>query len=111
MSTPVGGSRKPRAALKSERPFLDQFTSRTVVLDLAHTRYDAKTARQTRNLLGASQAVFASFLGVCVATVRCWEQGLNRPSTIASRFLDEIRHNPDYWRGRLRDLAKRKTSV
>src|SRR4051794_17473009 len=58
----------------------------------------------------ASQAVFARFLGVSRNTVRSWEQGVNAPSTMACRFLDEIRLNPAYWQQRLRDSAKVKSA-
>jgi putative transcriptional regulator len=58
-----------------------------------------------RTTLGASQPVFASLLGVSVATVRAWEQGVNAPSGIATRFLAEVRDNPDYWKARLRAAA------
>jgi len=51
--------------------------------------------------------LFAHFLGVSVKTVRSWEQG-KTPSDIASRFMDEIRHNPNYWRQRLKESAKAK---
>ena len=55
-----------------------------------------------RTALGASQRVFAGLLGVSVATVRAWEQGVNAPSGMATRFLTEIRTNPDYWKARLK---------
>ena len=67
--------------------------------------YHPRLVRETRDLLAASQAVFARFLGVSVQTVRAWEQGVNTPSTLASRFLDEIRHDPAYWRTRLRETV------
>jgi len=37
--------------------------------------------------------------------VRAWEQGENIPIDIAKRFMDEIRHDPDYWRARLREIV------
>jgi DNA-binding transcriptional regulator YiaG len=58
-----------------------------------------------RASLGASQPVFASLLGVSPATVRAWEQGVNEPSGMATRFLVEIRSNPDYWKARLKEAA------
>jgi putative transcriptional regulator len=66
---------------------------------------DAKTVKNTRKMLGASQAVFAAFLGVSVQTVRAWEQDENVPSDIAKRFMHEIRLNPDYWRTRLGEMS------
>ncbi len=59
-----------------------------------------------RASLGVSQPVFASLLGVSPALVKGWEQGLKVPSGIALRFLAEIRRNPEYWRGRVKEAAK-----
>ncbi|MBI3464059.1 MAG: hypothetical protein HY000_13535 [Planctomycetes bacterium] len=72
-------------------------------LKLEPSKYSAEMVRATRQLLQASQAVFARFLGVSVKTVRSWEQGINAPKDVAARFLDEIRRNPDYWRSRIRE--------
>jgi putative transcriptional regulator len=58
-----------------------------------------------RDNIGASQAVFAALLGTSANTVRAWEQGINPPSGIAARFLDEIRRTPDYWRNRIAEAA------
>jgi putative transcriptional regulator len=57
--------------------------------------------KRVRELLGASQAVFAGFLGVNVNTVRSWEQGKRLPQPIACRFLSEIESDLPYWRQRL----------
>ncbi len=51
--------------------------------------------------LGVSQAVLAALLGVSTNTVRAWEQGNNPLSGIASRFLSELRRDPDYWKARV----------
>jgi DNA-binding transcriptional regulator YiaG len=59
-----------------------------------------------RESLGVSQPVFAGLLGVSAALVRGWEQGLKVPSGIALRFLAEIRRNPEYWKGRVRQAAE-----
>ena len=72
---------------------------------------DAELARKTRELLRASQTAFAKFLGVSAQTVRAWEQGENVPSDIAKRFMDEIRHDPAYWRTRLRAVVSTKKRV
>ena len=87
------------------------FTCRQVRIPEEATRYDPPLVKQTRGLLHASQTVFAQFLGVSVQTVRAWEQGENMPSDIAKRFMDEIRHNPDYWRTRLREVMVPKKRV
>lgn len=86
----------------------DGFTCHTVTLDLQPKSYRADDIADVRKLLGASQAVFARFLGVSRNTVRSWEQGVNAPSPIACRFMDEIRVNPEYWQDRLRALVKVK---
>ena len=58
-----------------------------------------------RELIGASQEVFAQLLAVSPMTVRSWEQGLRQPSPIARRFLDEIAMSPDHFRGRILTAA------
>src|SRR5207302_1260542 len=92
-------------ALESGADISQRFTCRTVTRAAPPTTYHPRLVRETRGLLAASQAVFARFLGVSVQTVRAWEQGVNTPSPLASRFLDEIRHNPAYWRARLRETV------
>jgi putative transcriptional regulator len=95
------------AALESDGPLPKQYTSRRVVLDLAPHAYSPAEVRATRSLLQASQALFAQFLGVSIKTIQSWEGG-KPPSDMAARFMDEIRRNPEYWRGRLRQSAKVK---
>ncbi len=86
----------------------EKFTCHKFTLDLNPTTYGKKEVRDTRKLLGASQAVFAQFLGVAVKTVRAWEQGLNVPSDGAARMMDEIRHNPEYFKKRMSEVAIEK---
>ena len=95
-------------ALATGEPIGDQFTCRRVVLDLDPIPYDPATVKGTRRLLRVSQAVFAMFLGVKVSTVQKWEQGKQPPSDMASRFMDEIQRNPEYWRDRLRESIRIK---
>ena len=57
--------------------------------------------KRVRELLGASQAVLAGFLGVNVNTVRSWEQGKRLPQPIACRFLSEIESDLPYCRQRV----------
>ncbi len=98
-------------ALKKDESISERFTCRTIVFNLQPTTYDSKSVLATRQLLAASQGVFAQFLGVSVKTVRSWEQGVNTPSDMACRFMDEIQMNPDYWRKRFRDsvVVREKT--
>ena len=94
-------------ALK-EGKVAQEFTCRTRVLDLQPQKYGPNDVIKTRKMLGASQVVFAQFIGVSAKTVRAWEQGVNPPNDIACRFMDEIRFNIDYWRKRLNDTMKLK---
>lgn len=96
-------------ALERSERISDKFTCHKIRLDLKPGTYDAQTVREVREMLRLSQSLFAKFLGVSVPTVRAWEQGMNVPSDMASRFLDEIRLNPTYWQRRLQSatLAKK----
>jgi DNA-binding transcriptional regulator YiaG len=86
-------------------PFANKYLSRVVQLHFQPASFSPQDVRETRRLLSASQTVFAALLGVYVQTVRAWEQGSKNPNDMARRFLDEIRRNPAYWLGRLRDAA------
>ena len=90
-------------ALQSGEDISKKFTVRRVELRFGPHLFTPEIIKDTRRLLRASQAVFARFLGVSVQTVRAWEQGVNPPSDMACRFLDEIRLNPPYWQQRLKD--------
>jgi putative transcriptional regulator len=92
-------------ALESGAPLERVLTGHTVKLDLKPGRYTPHQVRAIRRLIGASQFVFAEYIGVAVATVRAWEQGTNRPSGAAARLMDEIRSDPAHWRARLRAAA------
>ena len=92
-------------ALEKKEPVAEKFTCRVVKLDLRPTPYTPELVKKTRDLLNASQAVFARLLGVAVNTVRSWEQGVNIPQDVACRFMDEIRRNPAYWVQRLKESA------
>ena len=96
-----------RDALRDGVRVEDRFTVRTVELSLKPRVYTPEEVKQVRELLNVSQPLFACFLGVDVKTVRSWEQGLREPSSMASRFLEEIRTSPDWWRQRLLDRLVR----
>ena len=64
-----------------------------------------KLIRQTRELLQASQPVFAGLLGVSVASLRDWEQGVNEPPGAARRLMTAIRLQPEFWADQLRILV------
>jgi putative transcriptional regulator len=98
-----------KTALEKGDEIAERYTVRTITLDLEATEYLPQDIRATRELLDASQAIFAKFLGVSVQTIRAWEQGDKSPRDVACRFMDEIRRDPEYWRKRLRSVAKFKT--
>jgi putative transcriptional regulator len=104
----IEGLREFAESLERKEPIAEHFNCRVVELDLRPTPYDPALVKKTRDLLHASQKVFARFLGVSVKTVSSWEQGVNTPSAMAGRFMDEIRANPAYWMKRLRDVAVTK---
>jgi DNA-binding transcriptional regulator YiaG len=85
-----------------------KFTCHKMALNLVPTEYSAETVRETRGLLECSQTIFAQFLGVSANAVRSWEQGVNPPEHSTARLMDEIRHDPKYWKSRLRQLAVSK---
>jgi putative transcriptional regulator len=95
-----------RDVLQSGQKLSERFTCRKVILDLEPTQYGPEQVKQTRELLNASQALFAKFLGVSVSTVRSWEHGTNVPSAMARRFLDEIRRDPQHWLRRIHSAVR-----
>ncbi len=98
-------------ALEANKNIAKEFTCRTVVFDLEPVAYNRDMVKATRRLLGASQIIFARFLGVSAATVRGWEQGAVAPGRMACRFLDEIQRNPDFWRRRLNESVRIKREI
>ena len=99
------------AVLENHESISERFTCRTIKLQLQPQSYGPQQVKETRKLLGVSQAIFAQFLGVSVKAVSAWEQGAKNPSEMACRFMDEIRHNPRYWQERLRESAVRTVSA
>lgn len=96
------------ADLRSDAPIEKKYTCRRVILELEPQTYTADQVKETRKLLNASQSLFAQFLGVSVKTVQSWERGAV-PKPMACRFMDEIRRDPDYWRGVLKKAVKVRT--
>ncbi len=84
---------------------LKRFTCKTIRLKLDSQNYSPGLVKKTRNLLGASQEIFAQFLGVSASAVQDWEQGEKPPKGSACRLMDEIRRDPEYWLKRLRDSS------
>jgi putative transcriptional regulator len=81
-------------------------TVRTLKRSMPLPTCTSEEVRSTRQLLGASQAIFAQFLGVSASAVQDWEQGHKPPRGSACRLMHEIRHDPEYWRKRLRALTE-----
>jgi putative transcriptional regulator len=88
-------------AIESGESIEKRFTVRTITLDLQSKPYEAEDVKRVRNMLRASQALLAKFLGVSVKAVRSWEQGTRRVPTIACRFMDEIVADPELWKRRI----------
>ena len=101
----VGRLKRFAEALETTDSIPERFTCRTIKLNLEPTRHDPERVKEARQTLRASQAIFAQFLGVSVGAVRDWEQDISPPRGSACRIMDEILRNPEYWRGRLRELA------
>ncbi|MHC4401197.1 MAG: helix-turn-helix domain-containing protein [Planctomycetota bacterium] len=93
-------------ALETSDSIPERFTCRTIKLDLEPTPYDPERVKEAREVLCASQVIFAQFLGVSPSAVRDWEQGAKSPRGSARRIMDEILRDPEYWRMRLKELAK-----
>jgi putative transcriptional regulator len=96
-------------ALESGSDIGAKFTCRRVVLNLPAQPYKPQLVKETRAILSVSQGIFAQFLGVSVDAVQAWESGVNTPSDLARRFMDEIRHDPAYWRKRLMQAISQRS--
>ena len=92
-----------------EKEDFSQLTVRSAKLELNTNSYDSKLVKETRGILNVSQSIFAQFLGVSKQTISSWEQDEKKPNLIACRFMDEIRHNPKYWKQRLSNTVRIKT--
>jgi putative transcriptional regulator len=101
----VGALKEFAEAVEARDDLSKRFTCHTIRLNVQTKPYSAELVKKTRHMLGASQAIFAQFLGVSTSAVQDWEQGAKPPKGSACRLMDEIRANPDYWRRRLEELA------
>jgi DNA-binding transcriptional regulator YiaG len=91
--------------LAAGTPIETKYTVRQVRVIPKPSLYPPARVRAVRELIGASQEVFAQLLAVSPMTIRSWEQGLRQPSPIARRFLDEIQMAPGHFRGRILTAA------
>ena len=92
--------------LESGKPITDEYSCRKIILDVEIEPYTASAIKQIRASLRLSQALFAKFLNVSLSIVTKWEQGREQPGGAACRLLDEIRQDPEYWRGRFASMTK-----
>jgi putative transcriptional regulator len=91
--------------LENTEEIAERFTCRSVKLNLGPMSFRPEMVRETREVIRASQAIFAQFLGVSLSAVRDWEQGIKPPNGAACRLMDEIRRNPEYFVSRLKELS------
>lgn len=105
----IAGLTHLRDTLKRGERLEKRYTMRTVDLNLEPQDYDAEHVRKTRELLRASQAVFAKLLGVKAKTIQSWEQGVVPPA-MARRLLDLVNDNPQQWLDILQRAAEEKTT-
>lgn len=82
-----------------------RFTVRTVDVGPGPRDLKPDDVKAVRGHFRASQAVFADFLGVSVATLQSWEQGARPVPGIASRYLDDLLAFPQLWERRTRKVA------
>lgn len=106
----IDGLNELTEALERGGDIQRKFNVRNVELNLVSTRYTPGLVKKTRKAINASQVVFARFLGVAPNTVRAWEQGANIPNGLAARFLDEIRRNPEYWKARILESSRARST-
>jgi DNA-binding transcriptional regulator YiaG len=88
-------------AIETGAPLPPGFTARRVRVPPvpAVTAADIKAIREA---LGASQPVFAGFLGLSSQTIKAWEQGVKVPPPPVRRMLADMRERPAHWRKVLR---------
>lgn len=81
-----------------------RYTVRRVKVPAAPT-VTAAEIKAAREAIGASQPVFAGFLGVSAQLVKAWEQGAKTPTGPARRLLADIRTNHAHWQTRLAEAV------
>ncbi|WP_273391607.1 helix-turn-helix domain-containing protein [Actinobacillus porcinus] len=59
------------------------------------TQIEVSPIVETRHATKLSQPKFAEKLGISVATLRSWEQGLRKPSGAAKTLLDLLHRKPE----------------
>jgi putative transcriptional regulator len=66
----VQGLKELTEAMERGEPLEKRLTCHTVQIELKPGRYGPRQVKATRVVLGASQSLFARFLGVSIQTVR-----------------------------------------
>ncbi len=100
------------AAVEAGVPLEKVATVRTCTIDVRLPELSPAQIRAIRDSLGLSQALFATFLGAAMPTVRSGEQGHRAPSAMARRLLGVIRDDPAYWKKKLAGtLSPRKVGA
>ena len=92
-------------ALEGGADISKEFRCRTVEVPHPTNVLVSEQVKATRKLLHVNQSRFAKFLGVPIHTLRAWEKGVDQPTQIACRFMEEMRVNPDHWRKRMRETT------
>ncbi|QDV57946.1 helix-turn-helix domain-containing protein [Rosistilla oblonga] len=81
-------------------------TVRKVKSSLSPHVYSGQQIKAIRLQLRVSQPVFADYLGLSVATLRDWEQGISQATGPMCRLLEEIERDVPLWAKRLREMAE-----
>lgn len=97
--------------LHSGLPVSQAYSCRKVILDVELAPYTPEMVKQVRTQLRLSQALFAKFMNVSLSAVQKWERGANVPDGAASRLMDEMRLNPDYWNRRFSEMARQVAAL
>jgi putative transcriptional regulator len=94
--------------------FSEKYTVRTVYDTFAPREYTPEMVRRTRDVLNASQTVFAKVIAVSPKTVQAWERGDSIPSPVCRRLLDVVNANPQEWiallKNTTRDVSSNKSA-
>lgn len=90
---PLDGEGIVAAAHEGLRALRSKKTLRTFRVEAPGQLKPEQIAR-IRSSLNASQAVFASYLGVSKAAVIAWEYGQRKPSGAARKLLSIAKKNP-----------------
>lgn len=101
----VAGADDFLETMQAGEPIEKHFTARTVDVRPGPREFKPDDVKAVRGYFRASQAVFADFLGVSVATLQSWEQGSRPVPGIASRYLDDLIAFPDLWKRRTKKIA------